>query len=283
MSSLSDIKRRLASVKQTRQITGAMETVSVSKMRKTVEQLAKSTEYMSLLELVISDLVNSGSAPQKGKHNGADVVVVLSSDKGLCGSFDHDIFKFADERIKDGDIIYPIGAVAAEHYKNRKNIDLRFGDSGHADDDTASVIAGHLLGIYRGGAKSVSVVFSRLVGNAAKPTFKTLLPLDVYSGARTESSRCEKHIDCFEPSADEVKSMIVPLYMAGEIYGALVNHSACEHSARRAAMSAATESADELIASLSAEYNRARQAAVTEQIVEIIGSTEALGNDEKRV
>lgn len=283
MSSLSDIKRRLASVKQTRQITGAMETVSVSKMRKTVEQLEKSKEYMSLLELVIRDLATMESFPKSGKHDGAAVVLVLSSDKGLCGSFDHDILKFADERINDGDTVYPIGSVAAEHYKHRNNIDMRFSEAYKPNDATANDIAQHLLGIYASGAKSISVVFSKLVGSMLIPTFKTLLPLDVQSDAEIEIERRKNEIDCFEPSADEIKDMLVPLYMAGEIYGALVNHSACEHSARRAAMSAATESADELIASLSAEYNRARQAAVTEQIVEIIGSTEALGNDEKRV
>lgn len=283
MSSLSDIKRRLASVKQTRQITGAMETVSVSKMRKIAEQLAKSREYMSQLELVIRDLAKSDSQPKSDKHNGADIVLVLSSDKGLCGSFDHDIFKFADERITDGDIVFPLGSVAVEHYKNRKNIDLRFSEAYKPDDATANAIVEYLLGIYSDGAKSVSIVFSKLIGSMPIPTFKTLLPLDVSSDANTEIERSEKIIDCFEPSANEVRDILVPLYMAGEIYGALVNHSACEHSARRAAMSAATESADELISSLSAEYNRARQAAVTEQIVEIIGSTEALGNDEKRV
>lgn len=283
MSSLSDIKRRLASVKQTRQITGAMETVSVSKMRKTADLLEKSREYMNRLELVIRDLAKFDTSRESGAHNGADVVLVLSSDKGLCGSFDHDIFKFAAERIKDDDTVYPIGSVAAEHYKHRKNTDMRFSEDCKPDDATANVIAEYLLDIYAGGAKSVSIVFSKLIGSSPKPTFKTLLPIDAHSGAENEGERSENIIDCFEPSADEIKEVLVPLYMAGEIYGALINHSLCEHSARRAAMSAAVESADELIASLSAEYNRARQAAVTEQIVEIIGSTEALGNNEKRV
>ena len=283
MSYLSDIKRRLASVKQTRQITGAMETVSVSKMRKAAELVAKSKEYTRRLEQVIYELAKTDMSLQNDARDGETIVVVLSSDKGLCGAFDHDIFKFADEKINDDDTVFPIGAVAAEHYKNRAKVDMRFSGCYKPDENTANAVAKQLQDIYERGAKSVSVVFARHDGGAQKLLFKRLLPLDVQSGTEAKSERNKCAIDCFEPSVDEVKKVLIPLYMSGEIYGALIHHSACEHSARRAAMSSATESADEITASLSAEYNRARQAMVTQQIAEIIGSTEALGNDEKRI
>ncbi|MCH5165153.1 MAG: ATP synthase F1 subunit gamma [Clostridiales bacterium] len=270
MSNLSDIKRRITSVKQTRQITGAMETVSVAKMRKAVEQAEQSRAYVNMLTDVMSafDAVNKSVG-------GKSIVIVLSSDRGLCGAFDHDIFKLADTIIGGDTVVMAVGKSACDYYGKNNNADLRFADSYTPEYGTAENIASALMKEIDCGASEISIVYSELLSRSAyKQTVKKLIPVE--KAANTSESQKPTQIDCFEPSADEVLKVLLPMYLSGEIYGALCENVAAENCARRAAMSSATESADEIIGRLSVEYNRERQSAVTEQIVEIIGSTEAL-------
>lgn len=283
MSSLSDIKRRLASVKQTRQITGAMETVSVAKMRKAAEKLDGSRAYINILCDMFAAVIPGIEFDEQARDKtGRDILVVLSSDKGMCGSFDQDILRLAESVVTENTTIIPIGAVASELFRDRKNVDLSFADKYSAETDNANNIASKLSELYDGGAKSISIVYSKMVARTGyAPAVKRILPPEIAVSAEKSSLR---PVLC-EPSPKEVYETLLPLYVSGIVYGALVETVASEHCARRAAMSAATESADAIISALSVEYNRARQAKVTEQIVEIIGSTEALkGNgNEKRI
>lgn len=273
MSNLSDIKRRLITVKQTRQITGAMQTVSVAKMRKAAEVCEGVDAYLTLLtDIMRSVCISSDNdgifsvAPSEGK----DVLIVLSSGRGLCGGFDNEIFSVA-EKATDGDtLVIPIGQTAANHYKNAKNVDLRFGNIGAVDSVAAKAISDYLINLYGNGVKSISVAYSVIKKQAVCPTVEKLLPLELdgENNVKTEL--------LFEPSPQAVLSALVPLYLSGRLYGAMVNNNAAEQSARHQAMSSATENADALIAQLSLEYNRERQTAVTGQIVEIVGATSAL-------
>lgn len=284
-SSLSDIKRRLASVRQTRQITGAMETVSVAKMRKAAEKLDKNRAYTAMLNSVMLEIAASGVevnemfyAPNSGKK----LVVILSSDRGLCGGFDHDIFKCADGIIDDDTVIMPIGKMACDNYKSRSNSDIRFAFFNIAEYENARQIAAQLLDMYGNGIREITIVYSDLIGHATvQPKARRLLPLEK-PNKQSDQEQKTSNLDGFEPSVQEVFDTLKTLYIAGAVYGASLANSASEHYARRTMMSAATKSADEIISKLTVEYNRSRQAVITEQIVEISGSTEALKKNEKR-
>lgn len=280
MLNLNDIKRRLESVKQTRQITGAMETVSIAKMRKASELCERNRAYFDILCGVMKETVSRGdesvreflAPPACGKP----LVVVITSDKGLCGSFNHDVFKLADEVVKDGTTVLAIGQTALDRYKKYCDVVDSFVDCSNGFDYAkAREIADCVLERYGSDISSVTFVYSHMQ-NQALWAARTLnvLPFDIEGvvGASSDNVRGME----FEPSPMTVLERLLPLYVGGTVYGALVHSSAAEHCARRAAMSAATENADALIAELGIEYNRARQSAVTSQITEIIGATQAL-------
>lgn len=281
MSNLSDIKRRIASVKQTRQITGAMETVSVAKMRKAIDKLEGNRAYtkalcdvMRIVETSAAFIDRDADAERRKHKNGSEILVVFSSDRGLCGGFDHDIFRFAEKLINERTVVMPVGQTACGYYKSRSAVDLRLADAYVAEYRNSERIANILLDLYENGAASVTLVYSELLSRSTYgPQATRLLP----SADSADSDRKSiSTVDCFEPSESDIKDILIPMYVAGVVYGALLNNVAAEHCARHAAMSAATESADDVISRLSIEYNRARQSSVTEQIVEIIGSTAAL-------
>lgn len=280
MSNLSDIKRRLSTVKQTRQITRAMQTVSVAKMRKAEEINERSAAYLTL----ITDIMRNVNAQDCGfvvPTVGVDVLLVLSSDKGLCGGFDNGNFSVAEKYIDGNTLIMPIGQTAVNYFKNAKNIDLRFGQLTTVGSSEANEISDYLINRYGNGVKSISIAYSVVDKSIVCPKVERLLPIENIENNGTAAETL------FEPSPRQVLEALLPLYLSGKIYGVTSANFAAEQSARHQAMSAATESADALILQLSGEYNRERQAAVTGQIVEIVGATAALsskgGSGEKRV
>ena len=280
MSNLSDIKRRLSTVKQTRQITRAMQTVSVAKMRKAEEINERSAAYLTL----ITDIMRNVNAQDCGfvvPTVGVDVLLVLSSDKGLCGGFDNGNFSVAEKYIDGNTLIMPIGQTAVNYFKNAKNIDLRFGQLTTVGSSEANEISDYLINRYGNGVKSISIAYSVVDKSIVCPKVERLLPIENIENNGTAAETL------FEPSPRQVLEALLPLYLSGKIYGVTSANFAAEQSARHQAMSAATESADALILQLSGDYNRERQAAVTGQIVEIVGAPEALsskgGSGEKRV
>lgn len=270
MSNLSDIKRRLVSVKQTRQITGAMETVSIAKMRKANERLQGNKQYTQLLCGMASELARTEFAtgnPFFCPNGDKKILLVVTSDKGLCGGFNHEIFKKAHSYASPETVIFPIGIMGGEFYRNKKNTDMRFATSYVPDYANAKSVADALTREYVQGAGELSVVYSVPSGSNVTPCVERILPIEHDGkGVAVEP----------EPSASTVCDILIPLYVTGLVYRAFLSNSAAEHCARRGAMMSATESADKLIAELSTAYNRARQSTVTEQIIEIIGATSAL-------
>ncbi len=277
MNSLADIKRRIASVKQTRQITGAMETISIAKMRKSTELYEQNREYFDIIKRVMSCAVSRMDKtsdalidPEPGKK----LLIVISSDKGLCGGFNHDVLKAAQAEVDGDTVVFPIGQTALDFFAGTAETDGSFlSYSGTPDYAYAKLMAEKVIDVYGKDFSSVSIVYSKLIGRSGwEPTIERLLPISKDMTDDGEFVGTE-----FEPSPSEVMKRLMPLYLTGAIYGAIINSVTSEHIARRTAMSASTKNADELISSLSIEYNRARQGQVTEQITEIIGSTKALG------
>lgn len=278
MNNIADIKRRIASVRQTRQITGAMETISVSKMRKSAEACEKSRAYIDGLSSVLDSILESPDdalaefiAPPV---HGTDAVIVISSEKGLCGAFNHDLIKAADNSVGENSLVIPIGQTAESHFSERENVDRSFvsllSSRGMAK---VGALTDKLLELYGNEIKSVILVYSRLVNKAMSTVVtKRLLPLEKSEKEKDGNQKLE-----FDPSPNAVLEGLLPLYISATIYGAIQDSAAAEHSARRAAMSSSTKNADAMIDVLTLEYSRARQTAVTAQITEIIGSRQAQG------
>ncbi len=276
MNNISDLKRRIASIKQTRQITGAMETISVSKMRKSAEVCKKSRAYIDGLTSVLDSILFCPDdelaeyiMPPK---SGVDALIVISSDKGLCGAFNHEPIKVADGMIKEDTLVIPIGQIASEHFSDNANVEKSFVSLISAPDtEKIDLLTKKLLDLYGKTVKSVSIVYNRLVTKSVSAVVTTkLLPLETSEKTNDTETKLE-----FDPSPKAVLDGLLPLYIGGMIYGAVINSAAAEHYARRTAMSASTKNADAMIDALSLEYYRARQSVVTEQITEIIGSRQA--------
>lgn len=270
MGSLSDIKRRLVSVKQTRRITSAMKTVSVAKMRKLLDMHENFSEYAELLERIAKAVSGADSEYFTPINIDGDMLVVLSSDRGLCGGFDHDILKLADGLIGKNTVIVPVGSVAARHFVGKDNVISDFADRYGTEHSVAEDIARYVLNAYGKSVGRVNIVYSAMQSKSTfKPVVKTLLPVE----------RPDETIElAVEPSPTDVIDTLVPMYLSATVYGAFIDNAVSENCARSAAMTAATDSADELISKLSIEYNRARQATVTQQITEITGAVGAIGD-----
>ena len=281
MLNLPDLKRRIASVKQTRQITGAMETISVSKMRKSIEICEKARPYIigltqtldSILCLPDEDLTEYTTPPKTG----LDAVIVISSDKGLCGSYNHEIVKAANEIVGENSLVVPIGITAKSRFDGKEGygVDDSFASlSGKTDPSKINELSSMLLDKYGKELKSVTLVYGKIVsGSLTSAVTKKLLPL-VSPDKAKDGSLVE-----FEPNKKAVLDWLLPLYISGMIYGALLDSAAAEHSARSAAMTESGKNADAMIDMLTLEYSRARQASVTNQITEIIGSRQANSHD----
>lgn len=279
MKSLTEIKRRIASVRQTRQITGAMETVSIAKMRKALDRYEHNNAYFESIKSVMKQIAacDDGSMaeyigkPQQGKP----MFIIIASDKGLCGGFNHDVFRLADSLITSDSIIIPIGQTALNHYGKHKNVDTRFTAEGYVPDYShAKTVTDSILNHYGKDVNTVTLIYTKLMSHASwNAQSITLLPVEADEAGAGNGLFEESNVTIeFEPSPKAVLKRLLPLYLSGIVYGAIVHSAAAEHSARRAAMSASTKNADEMIAALSLELNRTRQGAVTEQITEIIGS-----------
>lgn len=283
MKSLADIKRRLASVKQTRQITGAMETISVSKMRKALERFEMNSVYFDILYGVMRDIAASPDMEVKEFLNAPKIekklVIVVASDKGLCGSFNHDVFKLADTVIDENTIVIPIGQFVLDHFKHGEvEIDDRFVSGVTPDYRVAEAISDAVFDMYGKSVGKVTIIYTRMLSRSTwQAQAVDLLPLD---GNNVGDERVQGTDLCgveFEPSRIDVLKMALPLYIGGMIYGAFVHSAAAEHGARHAAMSASSKNADDMIDALSIEYNSARQSSVTGQIIDIVGSAQAIG------
>ncbi|MDE7463792.1 MAG: F0F1 ATP synthase subunit gamma, partial [Clostridiales bacterium] len=261
-----------------------METVSVAKMRKALGRFESNSVYFDVLFGVMRDIATGGDQDVKEFIAPLDInkklVVVVASDKGLCGSFNHDVLKLADSVIDKDTVIMPMGQVACDHFTRRGDgVDTRFVDIASSPDyGNAKAMADVLLGEYGSNVGSVKLVYMHMLSRSTwEPQALQLLPISPDKANGEIKSEVDYSGVEFEPSMLEVFKQSLPLYVSGMIYGALVQSAAAEHGARHAAMSASSENADDMIAALSQEYNSARQSSVTEQIIDIVGSAQAIG------
>ncbi|MDR0856594.1 MAG: ATP synthase F1 subunit gamma [Clostridiales bacterium] len=295
MRNLSDIKLRIKAVSDTRQITGAMETISLVKMRRATQKSAANKQFFEQVRVTMRDILTHTkdvSHPYLVEKKDAQsaVFLVVASDKGLAGAYNHNVLSAATAHIQKHaqHYIFTVGQVAREYFEHRgMNVDVEFCHATH--DPTlrdASEIAYTIMQLYDNKQMDEAyMVYSEPVstGGAPKVSVLRLLPLD--PGAVTgETSAFDEDDEAYnemfyDPSPEQVLDDLVGQYLIGIIYSALVQSVAAEHSSRMVAMSNATRNADDILERLQLEYNRARQESVTSELSEIITASFGVNNE----
>ena len=277
--STKEIKNRIRSMESTKQITKAMEMVASSKLRKAQTRVAASRPYFETLYDTLQTIANTNrdfSSPYLTKQKSERAVyVVIGGDRGLAGGYNSNVIKAAVEKLEGRDhLVLPVGKRAVDYFKSHG---MQLVTDSYMDAEDISVadcftIAKDLCNRYLSGEfGTVYVVYTDFVSVLSQvPNVKQLLPL---TGHKDTDNVRESDI-VYEPDCESVFAAIIPEYLGGVLYGALCESRASEHAARRTAMDAATSNADEMIADLSLQFNRARQAAITQEITEIVAGSQ---------
>lgn len=278
-ANMKDVKRRIKSVESTMQITKAMELVASSKMRRAKERAEAAQPFFKALYDTMSDISEDStfkSVYTKNSKSLSYLLLVVAGDRGLAGGFNSNVLKMASSRadrlIADGKnvTIIPIGRKAVEYFEKRsynlaetyQNIAEGI-DTYEASDIAESVISGFNDGKY----DKVELVYTTFVSALTQtPVDVQVLPVE-HLDKGTEKSA--KALTVYDPSPEAVFDGIIPQYMSGLIYSAIVDSYASEQAARRTAMESASDNAGEMIDQLSLLYNRARQAVITQELTEI--------------
>jgi len=277
--SAKEIKTRIRSMESTKQITKAMEMVAASKLRRAQTQVLNSRPYFEILYATINDIVDANrdfSSPYLTQRPvKKSVYVVIAGDRGLAGGYNSNILKLAYSEMEGKDVsVLPIGKKAVDFYKSR-NLELMTTNYKEAEDVSVGdcfSIAKQLCKAYRAGEiDEIHIAYTNFVSVLSQtPATLRLLPLLRHTTGREGTVSADI---LYEPDSVEVFEKIVPEYLGGIIYGALCESRAAEQAARRTAMDSATQNADEMIADLSLKFNRARQAAITQEITEIVAGS----------
>ena len=276
--STKEIKNRIRSMESTKQITKAMEMVAASKLRRAQAQVAASRPYFEILRDTIDDIVVNNlelASPYLKERTGNKVMyIVIAGDRGLAGGYNSNILKMVYAQIKDKDAtVLPIGKKALDFFKSKK-VNVLTEDYAEA----ALVSIGDCFSISKQLSKAfktgefdeIHVAYTNFVSVLSQtPDSMKLLPLVREEGKKPAS----RAVTMYEPNCEDVFEAIVPEYLGGILYGALCESRASEQAARRTAMDSATSNAEDMIADLSLKFNRARQAAITQEITEIVAGS----------
>ena len=278
--STKEIKNRIRSMESTRQITKAMEMVASSKLRRAQAQVLASRPYFQIFSATINDILENNrdfSSPfLKERPVNKVMYIVIAGDRGLAGGYNSNILKMVEAELKGKDaVVLPIGKKAVEFFRSRKipAFTETYAEAADIGVGDCFSIAKQLSKAFLNGAfDEVHIAYTNFVSVLSQvPAAKKLLPLvPEESDVPGVSSQMDT---VYEPGPEEVFAAIVPEYLGGILYGALCESRASEQAARRTAMDSATSNADEMIADLSLKFNRARQAAITQEITEIVAGS----------
>lgn len=310
MASMREIKLRIKSIKEERQITKAMKLIAAAKLKKARQQLEQTTPYFVKVKTTIADILMHSSSIENAstdytenafiekvgkaffdnrleKADKKTGIIVLSGDKGLAGGYNHNVLKLAEDLTKEVEnpLLFVAGHIGRNYFL-RKQYNV-YEDFGYPVQNPtvyrAREIADFILDLFkRGELDEVYMVYTDMV-SAIKlvPRTVKLLPLDL--AAVKEDIGYEENTQIktddtinYEPSPKAVFDVLIPKYVKGIIYGAFVEAFTSEQSARMTAMDNATANADDMLHTLNLYYNRARQAAITQEISEIVSGAAAL-------
>lgn len=290
MANLKEVKGRITSVMSTQQITKAMKMVAAAKLRRAQDRIIQMRPYSQKLSEIIQNVSASGGGgvdnPYAIERNVSNVLlVVVSSDRGLCGGFNTSVFKQATaviaEKYKDieqagGLEILPIGKKSYEFFKKRRYSvnDQFYGLFGNLNFDDVREAAEFVMNSFEEGRyDQVEIIYNEFK-NVATQIVKTEQFLPIQEMETEGEVAGNEYI--YEPSQEFIFNELVPKSLKIQFYKTVLESNASEHGARMTAMDKATENADDLLKELRLTYNRSRQAAITKEILEIVGGAEAL-------
>ena len=278
--SMKDIKLRIKSVESTMQITKAMELVASSKMRRAKERVEHSRPYFETLHKTLTEIAAADPRARNPYLRRAEIkktlLIVIAGDRGLAGGYNSNVLRQAQQEAGDV-VVLPIGKRSAEYFVHHE-VPLFTQEVLLAADITVGecfqlsrqITEGYLKGEY----DAVKICYTRFDSMMTQTaTTMEVLPLSIEPTEQQKAEARRSQI-LYKPSSEEVFSAIIPEYVAGIVYGAVCESVASELAARRTAMDAATKNAGEMIDHLNLYYNRARQAAITQEITEIVAGAE---------
>lgn len=281
---MRDIKRRIRSVNSTKQITKAMELVSTAKLRRSRGRLEKVRPYFETVNETVQEILGSSSNIDHSytieREVKKSLYIVITADRGLCGGYNINAIKKALEDIEDKEKVsfIVIGQKAKGYFSKRGyNIVGEYLNISEKPEYIDAKNIGRLaLKLYKEGEiDEIKLVYTQFVSTISQvPKMVKLLPVAKEEKEKTEEEEF-KYVS-YEPSPGAVLDYLIPKYIESTVFGTLVESAASEQAARRVAMESATDNAEEMIDSLTLSFNQARQAAITQEITEIVGGAEAL-------
>ena len=282
-ANMKAVKLRIKSVQSTMQITKAMELVASSKLRKAKERAEVCRPYFETMHQTLVDIAqgNTDFSSVYARESGNEkcCYVLIAGDRGLAGGYNTNLFKCLEAASVNQDfLVLPIGKKAVEYSKRNgfACVTESFGEIADVSVADCFEMANLLCGEFKKGEFGhIDLCYTKFVSMLSQqPSAIPVLPLkDLTDKQDTKSIR---NLILYEPDASEVFDAIVPEYLAGLSYGAVCESVASELAARRTAMEAATNNAEEMIEKLNLHYNRARQASITQEITEIVGGAEGV-------
>jgi F-type H+-transporting ATPase subunit gamma len=286
MANLKSIKKRIVSVKNTRQITKAMKMVSAAKLRRAQENVVAARPYARKLGEVLQSLAGNLEVdlhPLLEKREAKKLLlIVVTSDRGLCGGFNANLCKTAERFIKENKdgfeqvSLFTVGRKGYEFLKNRHTIYKNVSNVlAKPNYQTAALLAQDVIdGFQNGEYDQVVLLFNAFRTVMSQDiTFQQLLPVEPEVKTMADESPVEY---IYEPSVGELLAEILPKNIEVQIFKAMLESVAAEHGARMTAMDSASKNANEMIGKLTLQYNRARQAAITTELMEIISGAESI-------
>lgn len=289
MPSLKDVKMKIGGVKKTSQITKAMNMVAAAKLRGAQQKMEDFRSYAEKFNAAMGNLstaMDSGAFPLMEKREVKTVeILVVTSDRGLCGSFNSNILKMTEKLMAklEGEgkkvTLVCVGKKSASYFRKtgkvrQRHVDLMgtfqmFNARAIAQDVAANFLAGD--------SDEVRIIYGKFKSVAIqRPAEQMFLPIQPDAVAATGATSSAAGAYIYEPSTEEIMEVLLPLYMNVMVYHAMLEVSASEHAARMSAMDNATTACKDIIHSLTLIYNKARQAGITAELMDIVGGAEAL-------
>ena len=310
MSSMREIKTRIKSIQETQQITRAMKLISVAKLKNAKNQLQETLPFFNRVKFVMADIMlkSGGNIKSKffdinddveGKKKG---FFVITGDRSLAGGYNNNIIKLTEEKVKEypNAKLFVAGHVGRNHFVN-KNANMMLDFDYYVNQPTiyrAREIAEYIINSYvKDETDEIHIIYTKMISAMNfEPQIMQLLPLELekvkedlkisncFEETKELENERQKICDWFnaednliyEPSEEAVFDVLVPKYVKGIIYGVLVEAFTSEHTARMLAMDSAANNADEILNRLKRQYNKERQAAITQEISEIVAGAETL-------
>lgn len=278
MAQKAAIKSRIKSINATKKITGAMELIASVKLQKQRNQMLKNRDYANVLSSTMNQILSGNVEVEndflKEKTNPLKLVIVFCSDLGLCGGYNVNLTKLAKEVINPDDYVIVVGTKEYKWFKNNYNVINNEEILSDASNylSIKKIVEQAITMFKENKIGSINVLYTHFVNNVTfKPMYEKVLPCEK---EEVENKSYKEVI--LEPNPNDILNNLIPMFVENNVYSKYLESKTAEHGARRFAMENATDNAEELTDELLLAYNQARQAAITQEITEIIGGADAL-------